>query len=149
MSSFAEFLSFTIMLLGLGLMLAEALIFCYGLFAVSGLLFFCFSLVLFVKTGLISHEIAWSIGMGASLANFGLIVLAGYFAWRAHAKRQVSGIADMLGQTAEVLECLPNQQAWVRLAGERWKALSSEELYTGQTVQVLGVEGLILKVKSL
>ncbi len=149
MHMFADYLSFIVLLLGLGLMLLEAMIFCYGLFSVIGLLFFSVGLFILVQGDVISQELAYSIAMGAAISNLGLLAFAGYLAWRAQSKQPVSGMTYMLGQTAEVVQCLPCNLAWVRLTGELWQASSDKQLKVGQMVTVLEVNGLMLKVEPI
>lgn len=62
-------------------------------------------------------------------------------------RRKVSGAEGMLGLEGEVVEAL-SPQGSVKVKDEYWRAQSVEgEVPAGERVEVLGVEGLLLKVK--
>ncbi|MFC2013295.1 NfeD family protein [Chloroflexota bacterium] len=62
-------------------------------------------------------------------------------------KKQVTGAEGLVGLEAEVTEPL-TPRGVVQLKGEYWKAKSvSEDIEAGEEVEVLGMEGLTLKVK--
>jgi membrane-bound serine protease (ClpP class) len=56
-------------------------------------------------------------------------------------RRAVTGVEALVGKTAVVSS--PTQ---VRVAGELWEARSDETLVRGEGVEVIGVEGLTLRV---
>lgn len=62
-------------------------------------------------------------------------------------RRKVTGVEGMLGLEGEVVEAL-SPQGSVKVKDEYWRARSVEgEVPAGERVEVLGVEGLLLKVK--
>jgi membrane-bound serine protease (ClpP class) len=57
-------------------------------------------------------------------------------------RRSHTGAEAMVGAAAVVLE-----DGWVRVAGERWRARADAPLEPGETVEVVGIEGLTLVVR--
>jgi len=63
-------------------------------------------------------------------------------------KKQVTGSEGMIGMKGRVIKPL-TPKGVVRVGDESWKAKSSgEDIETGEEVEVVGVEGLTLKVRS-
>jgi membrane-bound serine protease (ClpP class) len=149
MHALASYFSFIVLLLGLGLMLAEAMLFSYGLLGISGLLIFVLGVISLVQNGVISSEIAWAVGIGAAVSNLAFLLLVLYLALRSKSKKVVIGAASLLGQIAVVEEGLDQGRVWVKLAGERWQACAKELLLPGQRVEVIKVSGLTLWVKPI
>ena len=59
-----------------------------------------------------------------------------------------TGAEAMVGRRAEVLErCSPEGR--VRIAGEIWNARSERPVAQGETVRIVAVEGLTLRVEPL
>jgi membrane-bound serine protease (ClpP class) len=56
--------------------------------------------------------------------------------------RPRAGVEAMVGERGEV-----DEEGWVRVQGERWRAQSARELRPGQRVRVTGVDGLTLIVE--
>ena len=57
-----------------------------------------------------------------------------------------TGREELLHSTATVLRSDGPRAVWVRVHGEEWKALSKVDLAEGDTVRVIGVEGMTLRV---
>ena len=53
----------------------------------------------------------------------------------------------MIGQTVNALSRIDSQGGRVFIEGESWLAVSETPVETGQAVEVIGREGLTLKVK--
>jgi membrane-bound ClpP family serine protease len=63
-------------------------------------------------------------------------------------KKQITGSEGMIGMKGRVIKSL-TPRGTVRVGDEFWKARSSsEDIETGEEVEVVGVEGLTLKVRS-
>ena len=63
-------------------------------------------------------------------------------------RKQITGAEGMIGRKGRVIKAL-TPKGVVRVGDESWKAQSSgEEIETGEEVEVVGVEGLTLKVRS-
>ena len=70
----------------------------------------------------------------------------GFWIWLSKRKRARVGVEAMIGARAEVVSaCRPNGQ--VKIAGELWQARCPAGADVGQTVRVLGLDGLTLLVE--
>ena len=66
---------------------------------------------------------------------------------RAQFRPAQSGMETMLGKTVGALSRIDTGGGKVFIEGEYWNAVSETPVESGQTVEVIGVEGLTLKVK--
>ena len=66
---------------------------------------------------------------------------------RAQFKPVQSGAETMLGQTVPALSRIDSAGGRVFIEGENWTAVSDTPVETGQPVEIIGREGLTLKVK--
>jgi len=78
--------------------------------------------------------------------NFGLALLV----IRAMLRRPETGAEAMVGARGEVMESIqPPRQGWVRIHGELWRATAAEGTAKGESVEVVAVDGLLLRVKAI
>jgi len=77
-------------------------------------------------------------------AFFIFIVGAGL---RAQLRPVQSGKETMLGQTAAAISRIDAEGGRVCIEGEKWNAVRETKVESGQSVEVIGVLGLTLKVK--
>jgi membrane-bound serine protease (ClpP class) len=77
-------------------------------------------------------------------AFFVFVVGAGL---RAQFKPVRAGKETMLGKTVNALSPIDTQGGRVFIEGESWNAVSDVPIPSGQLVEVIGIEGLTLKVK--
>lgn len=62
----------------------------------------------------------------------------------------MSGAEGLIGEEGVAKEDIPEGSiGWVFVHGERWKAIALEDIKEGDTVEVVGVKGLTLKVRRL
>jgi len=66
---------------------------------------------------------------------------------RAQFRPVQSGKETMLGKTAGAISRIDAGGGKVFIEGEYWNAVSGTPVESGQTVEVIGIEGLTLKVK--
>jgi membrane-bound serine protease (ClpP class) len=77
-------------------------------------------------------------------AFFIFIVGAGL---RAQFRPVQSGRETMMGKTVAALSRIDASGGRVFIEGEHWNAVSETPIESGQTIEVIGIEGLTLKVK--
>jgi len=81
------------------------------------------------------------------------LVTAAFFAFfvskgiRAQRLPKSAGAETMIGKTMAALSRIDSQGGKVFIEGEHWNAVSETPVEAGQTVEVVGIEGLTLKVK--
>ena len=138
-----------IVLIGLAIALFIADVFAttHGILTAGGILaFFLGAMMLFSGAGP---------GFGLSLRWIlpGTVLTAAFFVFvvgkgvRAQFKPVRSGAEMMIGQTVNALSRIDSQGGRVLIEGESWLAVSETPVETGQAVEVIGREGLTLKVK--
>jgi membrane-bound serine protease (ClpP class) len=65
----------------------------------------------------------------------------------AQARKPVTGEAGMLGLTA-VADTSLEPEGFVRVMGERWKAVAEVPIASGERVRIVRVEGMTLRVRK-
>lgn len=134
-----------LIVLGVALMAAEFAMPTFGALGVGGLVALLFGSVILFDTDVpgfgIPGQLIAGIGLLSGLAFMGVIWLA------ARARRQpvTTGIAELVGHEAVVVADF-HHRGQVRIRGEQWQAEASTPLHQGQTVRVLAVDGLTLRV---
>ncbi len=132
------------------LFLLEVKITSHGLLGVGGAVsFFLGSLMLFDKVPR-AMKPSMSIIVGLTILTaifFFFVVVAGVLALR---KRPVSGREGLVGERGRAKSrIVPGSEGWVFVHGERWRAVSDEEIEEGEEVEVVEVRGLTLKVRRI
>jgi membrane-bound serine protease (ClpP class) len=134
--------------LGIIFMLAEAFVPSFGALGFGGVIAFVIgSIILFDKE---STGYAVSLPLIFSLS----FITAGFFlfiigaAIKARERPVVSGEEEMLHAAGEVLDDFEGKGR-IRIHGEIWRAESATPLRRGDKVQVVAVDGLVLKIQPL
>jgi len=136
-----------LMLLGIALMTGEAFVPSFGMLGIGGVIAFVIGSIMLIDTD--------APGFGISLALIGAVALfsAGLFAivmgllMRARQRPVVSGSEEMIGARATALEDFEGTGR-VRAHGELWSATSDAPVKKGQTLEIVGMDGLRLKVTA-
>nr|WP_299242118.1 nodulation protein NfeD [uncultured Halomonas sp.] len=132
-----------LILLGLGLIVGEALMPSFGILGIGGIVAFVTGSIILMD----DENMAVSIPLIAGVA----LVAAGLLLWvairfaRLRKKPPRSGQEEMIGMTAIALEDF-DHQGHVRLRGERWNARSGEAVRKNQRVRVMSLDGLTVEV---
>lgn len=135
-----------LLVLGLGLMIAEAFLPAFGLLGVGGLAAFAVGLALLVDTDdMPGFEVGLPFVAGLALAAAGLALITGRAALRSAGRPITAGAEAMLGAPAEVVDW-DDLAGHVFVQGERWRARAAQPLQPGQRVRVLAIDGLTVAV---
>lgn len=133
-----------LILLGLGLMAAEAFVPSFGALGLGGLAAFVLgSLMTFDTPG---YRLAWPVVIGAAVVSAALFLLVLSMLVRARRRPAASGEATLTGAKARVV-AWTGDEGEVEAAGERWRARAERPLSAGQSVRVVGRDGLTLRVE--
>lgn len=145
-------LGLALVLVGIGLLIAEAHTAGVGALGVGGIAsFIAGSLLLFAPL----NPHGWALGVGVSLwlVALGALGVSGYFLFvlravlRARHMPVASGSEALLGQEGVALSDLA-PRGTVRVAREDWTAVTElEPIGAGETVEVVAVEGVTLHVR--
>ena len=136
-----------LIVLGVILMASEFLVPSFGALGMGGIAAFVFGSVILIDSDIPGFGV--SIPLIASIALSGALVMLGivWFAVKSRDRPVVSGAEEMSGARAEALQDFETRgQVWVH--GERWSARTDTPVTAGQLLEVVGVEGLTLHVRS-
>ncbi len=137
-----------LILLGLGLLVAEAFLVSGGLLAFGGLIAFAIGALMLVDTDVPAFRLDWRLVAGATavlgLTSFLLIS----YGLAAQGRKVTTGAQGLIGMTGRVLDW-EDGEGHVQVDGERWHATSSDSLNEGDTIKVKAIEGLTLVVKAM
>lgn len=138
-----------LILLGILFMIAEALVPSFGALGVGGVIAFAFGSVLLFDADGEGFELSMMLVGGVTAASLVLFLGTATLAARAFQRRSVAGADHMLGGEGEVLQTGPPLR--VRIEGESWLAETDTgiRLAPGDSVRVVGMEGLRLKVEPV
>ena len=136
-----------LLILGISLLVLESLVPSFGLFGFGGLVAFIIGSIFLIDTQQeyfqISRKLIFFIAITSTLFT---VFILGYF-WRVRQNKVVSGAEAIIGANAEVINDF-SKQGFVLFNGERWAAISQQQLIQGQIVTVDAVTGLTLLVSD-
>ena len=136
-----------LIILGIGLMTAEAFAPSFGVLGLGGIVAFVVGSIMLMDTELPGYQIAMP--MIAAFAVFSAALLMFALGMILRARRQVvrTGVDHLLGAVATI-ESVSNGTAWVRLDGELWETACEDTLGPRDRVVVEGIDGLTLRVSK-
>jgi membrane-bound serine protease (ClpP class) len=140
-----DYAGMALVLLGLGLMAAEAFVPSFGAFVLGGMSAFVIgSLLMFEAPG---GQLPLAVIAAATLASAALCGLVLALLVRARRRPKVSGTAALVGAAGRTISDWTGQEGEVMVQGERWRARAVGKLQSGQPIRVVGRDGLTLLVE--
>jgi membrane-bound serine protease (ClpP class) len=136
-----------LILLGVVLMVAEVLVAGFGILGIGGVISFAFGSLLLFDAETLGVGISIPMVIAISLVSLAFFVYVIRFLIHSRTIKKVSGVEEMIGTEAKILEVTDNGYR-VRCHGEIWFARSEEPLEIGQVVTVEKLDELTLYVKS-
>ena len=141
-----NYVGLALMLLGLGLMLAEVFYPGFGALGLGGVAAFVIGSIMLLETDVpgfgVSRLLIGSIA-GISASGFLLLLM---FLMRSRRRVPVTGMEEMIGSSGEVIDWT-GELGHVRVHGEVWRASADETLAPGAPVRVERIDGLTLVVR--
>ena len=137
-----------LILLGIFLMVAEAYEPSFGVLGIGGLVAFVIGSVILMDTDAPGFGIDISVIITFSITSVLVFVVAIGMALKARRRPVVSGIEELIGGTATVMDDF-EQQGKVAIHSEIWNAYSHTPLLKGQQVKVTAIKGLTLEVEPI
>lgn len=139
-----------LLVLGLGMMAAEAYAPGLGALGLGGVVAFILGGLFLFDPGQvdIDFNVSWPLVIGAAVASAGILIGLLGMALRARRQKVRTGVEELIGSTGEVVEW-SGESGRVRVHGEIWSARSNMELMRGDTVRVVDRSGLTLTVKRI
>lgn len=142
-----NYAGFALILLGIGLMVLEAVTPAFGILGLGGIAAFAIGSAILIDTDIPEFQVSWSTIVISSAISFAVLSLLFGYVWRAFRKPVRTGASALLGATAEVIDWTKGGgHVWAQ--GERWEATGPATLAPGTRVEVVGLGGLTLKVRE-
>ncbi|HET9033778.1 MAG TPA: nodulation protein NfeD [Dokdonella sp.] len=138
-----------LMLLGIGLLVAEAFTPAYGTLGLGGTAAFIFGSILLLDTDVPGFSINVGVIGGIAAGACGLLAVVLWLVMRARRAHIIGGDQQMLDAQGEMLDAISvGGVAQARFLGERWQVRSEQALPAGTRVRVLRRDGLTLWVTA-
>ncbi len=135
-----------LLLLGVGLMAAEAFAPSFGVLGLGGLAAFALGATILFDADVPGFTISyWTIAGTTAVTGVVMILLLGYVV-RAHHRPVVSGEHNVIGKMG-VVESWSGTRGRIVVQGEYWNAAGPSGLRPGQSVRVTAISGLLLTVE--
>jgi membrane-bound serine protease (ClpP class) len=137
-----------LLLLGVGLFVAEAKVQGFGILGVGGIISLVIGAMILVDAPdpaiRVQPEIALAVAIPMAVAMYVILHLA----LKSRQQKVVTGELGLVGEVG-VAETEINPEGRIFIHGEWWKAVSSSRIPPRQRVRVTGVEGLTLRVEAM
>jgi membrane-bound serine protease (ClpP class) len=136
-----------LILLAIALFAAEVKVTSYGLLTVGGITAMILGAMMLVDAPIPEMRVGFGALLPGAVAMAAFTIAIVRLVVQAQARKPVTGAAGMLGQAALADTDLA-PEGFVRVMGERWKAVADAPVVAGEKVKVAGVEGMTLRVKK-
>ena len=132
-----------LMLLAIIFFIAEVKVASYGILSIGGLIALTLGSLMLFEDMQVSLELM----LPTILLVGGFFVMVAGIAFRALRTKPTGGADGLMGEIG-VVEKLIEPEGMVFVHGEYWRAFSNERLEPEERVEVIGIEGLLLKVRK-
>jgi membrane-bound serine protease (ClpP class) len=137
-----------LIVLGIGLLIGEAFVPSFGILGIGGAVSLAFGSLLLFDTDTSDLTVERSIVFAAVGTLSAFILAISYLVVRSQRGRPTLGLAGLVGEIGQVRAPLsPSGKVFVH--GEIWNADAEEEIPVGEKVEVVGFDGMRLKVRRL
>jgi membrane-bound serine protease (ClpP class) len=137
-----------LIVLGISFMIIEVFVSGFGILGIGGVISFAFGSVLLFDADTLGNSVSIPLVVAFSLVSLAFFILVMRLFLSSRSAKIVTGIEDMVGSLAEVVE-VHEKGYHVLCHGEIWNATSSSKLEVGQKVKVMELSGLELSVKPI
>jgi membrane-bound serine protease (ClpP class) len=135
-----------LVLLGIGLMVAEAHIGSFGVIGVAGIVAFVIGAIMMFPSGAPGFTLSLSVVAAATIMTAALFLLVLTMLLRSRRHPVVTGREGLLGAEGETV-AWDGDEGRVRVNGEIWRARAQRPLEAGARIKVIDREGLVLVVE--
>ena len=135
-----------LILLGIGLMVAEAFAPSFGILGIGGAAALVVGLTILVDTDVAEFDIGLPMIAAVTAISLAFTLLVVPMAIGSHRREVVTGSEEMTGAPGEILDWR-GHEGHVRVHGERWRATARVRMAKGNAVRVVGRDGLTLLVE--
>jgi membrane-bound serine protease (ClpP class) len=135
-----------LVLLGIGLMVAEAHIGAFGVIGVGGIIAFVIGAIMMFPSGAPGFELSPVVIAATVIVTATLFLLVLAMLLRSRKRLVVTGKEALLGAEGEAVAWM-GRDGRVRIRGEIWRARASKPMKPGTRVKVVDRDGLVLIVE--
>lgn len=135
-----------LILLGLGLMIAEAFAPSFGVLGIGGVIAFGLGAAILIDTDVPAFAVSLPLIAAISLVSLAFMLVVLRMAIRNRRFGVVTGSEQMVGALAEVQDW-DGGEGHVFVHGERWRAVAAVQLEERQKVRIRRMDGLTLEVE--
>lgn len=144
-----NFAGLALLVVGLGLMIAEFFTPTVGIFGFGGAVAFVFGGIFLIDTDTPGFEVSIGLLVGIAAVVLIMVAIISGAAFKSLRSKVVSGTSSMLGEQIEVASAMKQgEKGKVIYGGEFWNAVSESDLSEGDAAQVTAVSGLTLTVRA-
>jgi membrane-bound serine protease (ClpP class) len=136
-----------LILLAIGMFILEVKLASYGVLTVGGIVAMILGAMMLVDAEVPEMRVSLRLLVPAALLMAAFSITLVRLVVSAQRLRPTTGAAGLIGQLAVVEDEL-GPQGWVRVQGERWRAVADGQAHAGDRVRVLAVHGLELRVRK-
>jgi membrane-bound serine protease (ClpP class) len=134
-----------LIVLGLGLMVAEAFAPSFGILGIGGISAFVFGSIVLIDSEAPGFGINKGLIGGFAFSSAAFFIFALGMIMKARRRPVVSGKEEMLDDIGEALEDFA-ETGWVHVHGETWRARTAQPLHKNDKVRITAIDGLMLSV---
>lgn len=134
-----------LLLLGLGLMTAEAFAPSFGVLGIGGIVAFVLGGAIMIDTDEPQFQVAVPVLVVVALTGLAMTIVFARMALTSRRRKIVSGWEQMIGASGTILDW-GQGKGHVFVHGERWQAISDRDLDVGAKVVITDLSGLVLRV---
>jgi membrane-bound serine protease (ClpP class) len=136
-----------LIILGIGLMTAEAFAPSFGIFGLGGIVAFVVGSIMLMDTELPGYQIALPMIAAFAVFSVAILIIAMGLIMKARRAALVTGLDHLLG-ISTVVESVHSGIPRARLDGELWSVACDETLAAGDNIVVMSVDGVTLQVSK-
>ena len=142
-----NFAGAALILLGIGMLIAEAFLFSHGVLGIGGVVAFALGAAMLIDADTPDFRISWSLIVGLAITSAAFLLLVARTAMGARKRAVVSGVEEMVGARG-VVQDWGGGKGHVFVHGERWSAVGQGEFAQGQPVRITRLSGLTVEVEG-
>lgn len=136
-----------LIILGVALMVAEAMIPSFGILGIGGIIAFSIGGLMLFDTEIDAFQVGLPTIAATATISALLLVFTVRIAIRVHKKRIKTGLNSLIGESGQALEDFA-REGQVRVGAEIWRAVSEAPVEKGDDISVKSVDGLVLHVEK-
>jgi len=144
-----NYVGLALMLLGFALIAVELFVPSLGILGIGGVVAVVVGSIILMDSDVPGMGINTGLIAAMGLASALVFLAIFYLAAKAFRRPQTAGREALPGHRAEAISDFSNGEGRVHLEGEDWSAESEQAIEKGQEVEIIAVDGLVLKVRPI